>query len=201
MVASDKTWEELADKGNSIVQPFESTQCTRSLAGLGGSSRAISSGLSSAGYDIKLSAEGIKLFQTVHGQSINPKRFNASVFLRDRLPEPVEDGIIYRLPPYTYALGASSEYIRIPRDYMSLCIAKSTYARCGLLVNTTPLEPEWEGVLTIELANLSNSEIEVYSGEGIAQLLLFKLDQDCQVSYADRSGKYQKQKGITLPRA
>ena len=168
-----------------MIEPFED-----SLAKAG----AISAGVSSYGYDMRVSDE-YKIFSAATYQPgfIDPKDFNSGNFT-DYM------GSICVIPPNSYALGRSLEYFRIPRDMLVLCFGKSTYARCGILVNVTPLEPEWEGYLTISISNTTPWPAKVYSNEGIAQLVFFEAKEICETSYADRSGKYQAQRKITLPR-
>lgn len=155
---------------------------------------AISAGVSSYGYDMRVSDE-YKIFSAAADQTgfIDPKDFNRGNFTD-------YTGSICVIPPNSYALGRSLEYFRIPRDMLVLCFGKSTYARCGILVNVTPLEPEWEGYLTISISNTTPWPAKVYSNEGIAQLVFFEAKEICETSYADRSGKYQAQREITLPR-
>lgn len=153
----------------------------------------ISSGVSSYGYDIRLADE----FKTPRGsawpEAIDPKNFGSELFEDFR-------GEVCKIPPNSFVLARSLEYFRIPRDVLVLCFGKSTYARCGVIVNVTPLEPEWEGHLTISISNTSPRPARIYANEGIAQLVFFGVEELCETSYADRSGKYQAQKDITLPR-
>jgi len=152
----------------------------------------ISYGLSSFGYDLRVAGE-FKIFTNINNTIVDPKRFDPASFV------PFE-GEVCIIPPNSFALGTSVEYFRIPRNVMVLCVGKSTYARCGIITNVTPFEPGWEGHVTIEISNTTPLPARIYAGEGIAQALFFESDQACEISYADRRGKYQKQKGITVPR-
>lgn len=185
MLKSDRWFKNNKD----IFHPFEH--------GLNTENNTISYGVSSYGYDIRLAPE-IELFSNAFNGIIDPKKFNKKNLLRlasDRL----ENSVFFILPPNSFSLGRSLEYIKVPRNCAALCIGKSTYARCGLVVNATPLEPEWEGHLTLEFSNTTNLPMKIYPFEGIAQLLFFE-GEDCEVSYKDRKGKYQHQTGITHPK-
>ena len=152
----------------------------------------ISYGLSSMGYDIRVTDE-YKIFTNVHQAVVDPKEFNKESFVDFKGPTCV-------IPPNSFALARSFEYFRLPRSVMGICLGKSSYARCGIVVNITPLEPEWEGHLTIEISNTTPLPARIYSFEGIAQVLFFEAGSLPEVSYADRKGKYQSQQGITLPK-
>lgn len=152
--------------------------------------RLISYGLSSYGYDMRLSHE-FKIFTNVYSSIVDPKAFTEDVFVS------IEDAVCV-IPPNSFALARSMEYFRIPRNVLTMCIGKSTYARCGLIVNVTPFEPEWEGHVTIEISNTTPLPAKIYAGEGIAQVLFFE-GAPCDISYAERNGKYQKQRGVTFP--
>lgn len=152
----------------------------------------ISYGLSSYGYDIRVANE-YKVFTDVHNCVVDPKEFNSKSFVDIRAPYCI-------VPAHSFALSRSVEYFRIPRGVIGLCIGKSTYARCGIVVNITPLEPEWEGHLTLEISNTTPLPAKIYSNEGIAQLIFLESDKICEISYKDRKGKYQSQRGVTLPR-
>ncbi len=152
--------------------------------------RVISYGVSSYGYDIRVARE-FKVFTNVNNSTIDPKQFDAAA-----LVEVTNDVCI--IPPNSFALTRSVEYFKIPRNVLVLCVGKSTYARCGIIVNVTPLEPEWEGHITIEISNTTTLPAKIYANEGIAQLLFFKSDTVCATSYADRQGKYMKQQGVTI---
>jgi dCTP deaminase len=153
---------------------------------------AISYGLSSMGYDIRI-ADEFKIFTNINTTVVDPKGFDPRSFVDFT-------GESCIIPPNSFALGRSLEYLRIPRKVMGICIGKSTYARCGIVVNITPLESEWEGHLTIEISNTTPLPAKIYSNEGIAQVIFLESEQVCEVSYADRGGKYQYQQGITIPR-
>ncbi|MEZ4515634.1 MAG: dCTP deaminase [Chloroflexota bacterium] len=152
----------------------------------------ISYGLSSYGYDIRVSRE-FKIFTNVHSAVVDPKNFTPQSFVDF-------EGDVCVIPPNSFVLAQTVEYFRIPRDVLTVCVGKSTYARCGLIVNVTPFEPEWEGFVTLEISNTTPLPARVYANEGIAQVLFFQADEVCEVSYADRKGKYQKQQSIMLPR-
>lgn len=163
--------------------------------------KMISSGTTSYGYDVKLSGEGLKLFSNQNSTEIDPKRFDALNCLVDPIVHvDLSTGEEYvRIPPNSYLLGVTVEYFNIPRDIMVVCLGKSTYARAGILINTTPIEPEFKGRVVIEIANTTPLPARVYLNEGIAQFLFFKGDRPCETSYADRGGKYQGQVGVQLP--
>ncbi|MFA6030296.1 MAG: dCTP deaminase [Elusimicrobiota bacterium] len=152
----------------------------------------VSYGLSSYGYDIRV-ADEFKIFTNALAGCIDPKAFDPRSFVDFR-------GEHCIVPPNSFALARTVEYFRIPRNVLAVCLGKSTYARCGIIVNVTPLEPEWEGILTIEISNTTPIPAKIYANEGIAQLLFFESDQVCQTSYKDRKGKYQSQTGVVLPR-
>jgi len=166
-----------------MIKPFSETQVSDSI---------ISYGLSSYGYDVTLSNE-FKIFTNALETLIDPKDFSTKLFIDHKAPYCI-------VPPNSIILGKTIEYFRIPRNVLTLCIGKSTYARCGIFVNVTPFEPEWEGHVTIEISNLTPLPVKVYAGEGIAQIIFFEGDDQCEVTYADRKGKYQGQKNIVLPR-
>jgi dCTP deaminase len=152
----------------------------------------ISYGLSSFGYDLRVSDE-FKIFTNVNSAIIDPKAFDERSFVSLQAPSVI-------VPPNSFALARSIEYFRIPRDVLAICVGKSTYARCGIIVNVTPFEPEWEGFATLEISNTTPLPAKVYANEGLCQILFFRSDEACAVSYADRKGKYQKQQGIVLPK-
>jgi len=152
----------------------------------------ISYGLSSYGYDIRVSSE-FKVFTNVHNSIVDPKNFDDRSFVDIEGSECI-------IPPNSFALARTEEYFRIPRDVLVICVGKSTYARCGLIVNVTPLEPTWEGYLTLEISNTTPLPAKVYGEEGIAQLLFFEGDEEPETAYADRQGKYMEQTGVTLPK-
>jgi len=153
---------------------------------------AISYGVSSYGYDIRV-ADEFKIFTNVHSAIVDPKDFN---------PDSMVDfkGAVCVIPPNSFALARTIEYFHIPRSVLTICLGKSTYARCGIIVNVTPFEPEWEGYVTLEISNTTPLPAKIYANEGIAQVLFFEADEECDVSYADKKGKYQKQERIELPK-
>jgi len=166
-----------------MIEPFEDRQVRHGV---------ISYGLSSYGYDIRVANE-FKVFTNINNTVVDPKNFDDRSFVDMRTD-------ICIIPPNSFALAKTVEYFRIPRDVLTVCVGKSTYARCGLIVNVTPFEPEWEGFVTLEISNTTPLPARVYANEGIAQVLFFQSDEVCEVSYADKKGKYQKQQGLTLPR-
>jgi dCTP deaminase len=166
-----------------MIEPFEDRQVRQGV---------ISYGLSSYGYDIRVANE-FKVFTNINNTVVDPKNFDDRSFVDMRTD-------ICIIPPNSFALAKTVEYFRIPRDVLTVCVGKSTYARCGLIVNVTPFEPEWEGFVTLEISNTTPLPARVYANEGIAQVLFFQSDEVCEVSYADKKGKYQKQQGLTLPR-
>jgi dCTP deaminase len=153
---------------------------------------AISYGVSSYGYDLRVSDE-FKIFTNVHSAIVDPKNFASDSFVDFK-------GDVCIIPPNSFALARSIEYFRIPRQVLTICLGKSTYARCGLIVNVTPFEPEWEGFVTLEISNTTPLPAKVYANEGLAQVLFFEADEPCDQSYADKKGKYQGQTGVTPPR-
>lgn len=154
-------------------------------------SGVISYGLSSYGYDARV-ADEFKIFTNVDSAVVDPKNFASDGFV-DRKTD------ICTIPPNSFVLARTVEYFRIPRDTLVICVGKSTYARCGIIVNVTPLEPEWEGHVTLEFSNTTNLPAKIYANEGVAQMLFLESDEVCETSYKDRGGKYQKQRGVTLP--
>jgi len=166
-----------------MIEPFEPDQVREGV---------ISYGVSSFGYDIRVAPE-FKVFTNVHNVVVDPKKFDDRSFV-----DVATDTCL--IPPNSFALARTTEYFRIPRDTLVLCVGKSTYARCGIIVNVTPLEPTWEGYLTLEISNTTPLPAKIYANEGIAQLLFFQSDQEPETAYADRKGKYQNQTGVTLPR-
>lgn len=187
MSIKEDLWILKMAKEKQMIEPFEEEQVRFSPDG----KRLVSFGLSSYGYDIRVSNE-FKVFTNVYNSIVDPKHFTEDAFV-DIL---AEECII---PPNSFALARSVEYFRIPRNILTLCLGKSTYARCGIIVNVTPFEPEWEGHVTIEISNTTPLPAKIYANEGIAQVLFFEAKTPCAVSYADRGGKYQKQRGITVP--
>jgi dCTP deaminase len=166
-----------------MIEPFVESQIR---------SGVVSYGLSSYGYDIRV-ADEFKVFTNINSTVVDPKNFDARSFVDVRAD-------ICIIPPNSFALAKTVEYFRIPRNVLTVCVGKSTYARCGLIVNVTPFEPEWEGYVTLEISNTTPLPAKVYANEGISQVLFFESDEDCEVSYKDKAGKYQKQQGLTLPR-
>ena len=166
-----------------MIEPFVESQMRENV---------VSFGLSSYGYDIRV-ADEFKVFTNINSTVIDPKAFDPRSFVDLKTD-------VCIVPPNSFALARSVEFFRIPRDVVTLCVGKSTYARCGLIVNVTPFEPEWEGFVTLEISNTTPLPARVYANEGIAQVLFFQSDEVCEVSYADKKGKYQKQQGLTLPR-
>ena len=159
--------------------------------------RIISAGASSYGYDMRLADDGFRVFSSVHGLEIDPKHFDESSLIEPTLREADDGAKYYLLPPHHYGLGVTVETFKMPRNVTGVALGKSTYARAGLLVNTTPLEAGWAGRLVVEIGNLANLPLRVYVNEGIGQILFFESDEDCAVSYSDRGGKYQNQTGLT----
>ena len=188
-IKSDRWIREMAEN-QQMIEPFEAGQVRFNDAG----ERLISYGTSSYGYDVRCAPE-FKVFTNVHSVVVDPKNFDEKSFI-----DIVGDECI--IPPNSFALARTVEYFRIPRDVLTICLGKSTYARCGIIVNVTPLEPEWEGHVTLEFSNTTNLPARIYAGEGVAQMLFFQSDSDdvCETSYKDRAGKYMGQRGVTLPR-
>jgi len=166
-----------------MIEPFEDRQVRNGV---------ISYGLSSYGYDIRV-ADEFKVFTNINTTVVDPKNFDDRSFVDMKTD-------VCIIPPNSFALARTVEYFRIPRDVLTVCVGKSTYARCGLIVNVTPFEPEWEGYVTLEISNTTPLPAKVYANEGISQVLFFQSDEVCETSYADKKGKYQKQQGLTLPR-
>jgi dCTP deaminase len=166
-----------------MIEPFEDRQVRAGV---------ISYGLSSYGYDIRVANE-FKVFTNINNTVVDPKNFDDRSFVDMKTD-------VCIIPPNSFALAKTVEYFRIPRDVLTVCVGKSTYARCGLIVNVTPFEPEWEGFVTLEISNTTPLPAKVYANEGISQVLFFQSDEVCEISYADKKGKYQKQQGLTLPR-
>ena len=154
--------------------------------------RVISYGVSSYGYDIRVANE-FMIFTNVHSAIVDPKNFDPKSMFEFK-------GDVCIIPPNSFALARTVEYFRIPRSVLTVCLGKSTYARCGLIVNVTPFEPEWRGYVTLEISNTTPLPAKIYANEGIAQVLFFEADEECEVSYADKKGKYQNQKSIVLPK-
>ena len=170
-----------------MISPFEPDQI-QSLAG----NKVISYGTSSYGYDVRCSSN-FKVFTNINSAVVDPKNFDKNSFVD-------YEGDTCIIPPNSFALASTIEYFKIPRSVLTICLGKSTYARCGIIVNVTPLEPEWEGHVTLEFSNTTTLPAKIYANEGVAQMLFFESDTVCETSYKDRGGKYQKQTGVTLPR-
>lgn len=177
------TWIREQAQNKKMIEPFVESQ---------NRSGAISYGVSSYGYDARVSDE-FKVFTNVDSAVVDPKDFSTQSFV-DRKAD------VCVIPPNSFALARTVEYFRIPRDVLVVCLGKSTYARCGIIVNVTPLEPEWEGHVTLEFSNTTPLPAKIYANEGACQFLFLKADEACEVSYMDRQGKYMKQQGVTLPR-
>ncbi len=193
-VKSDK-WILQKCREQQLIIPFEE-KLIRTVEGR----RIISAGLSSYGYDLRLAPDGFRVFSPIASSEIDPKKFDESSLISAPL-KTSEDGSQYWLmPPHTYALGVTVETFNIPRNVIGICLGKSTYARSGIIVNTTPLEPGWKGRLVLEFANSADLPVRIYANEGIAQVTFFESDEDCETSYADRSGKYQNQEGLVTAR-
>lgn len=171
-----------------MIEPFEPGQVRTS-----GDRKLISYGTSSYGYDVRCAAD-FKVFTNINSAVVDPKAFDANSFVNFQTDECI-------IPPNSFALARTVEYFRIPRNVLTVCLGKSTYARCGIIVNVTPLEPEWEGHVTLEFSNTTPLPARIYANEGVAQMLFFESDEVCETSYADRGGKYQGQTGVTLPKA
>jgi len=166
-----------------MIVPFEEKQHRGDV---------VSYGLSSYGYDVRI-ADEFKIFTNVFGAVVDPKAFDPKSFVDFQ-------GEVCIIAPNSFALGRTVEYFRIPRNVMTICVGKSTYARCGIITNVTPLEPGWEGHITLEISNTTPLPAKIYANEGIAQILFFESDEECMISYADKQGKYQGQRGVTLPK-
>ncbi len=181
-IKSDK-WIAKMARDYQMIVPFEERQVRHGV---------ISYGLSSYGYDIRVASE-FKIFTNVNSAIVDPKNFDEQSFVDFK-------GDVCLVPPNSFALARTVEYFRIPRSVLTLCLGKSTYARCGIIVNVTPFEPEWEGHATLEISNTTPLPARIYANEGIAQVIFFESDEECAISYADKKGKYQAQRDITLPR-
>jgi dCTP deaminase len=177
------SWIRRMARDHKMIEPFVDTQVRGT---------AISYGVSSYGYDIRV-ADEFKIFTNINNTVIDPKNFDPRSFVDVKTD-------VCIVPPNSFALARTIEYFRIPRDVLTVCLGKSTYARCGIIVNVTPFEPEWEGFVTLEISNTTPLPAKIYANEGIAQVLFFQSDEECEVSYADKKGKYLKQQGVTLPK-
>lgn len=176
-------WIEEMSVNHGMISPFEKTAIRKGV---------ISYGVSSYGYDIRV-ADEYKIFTNVNSTIVDPKNFDACNVVEHK-------GETCIVPPNSFALARTIEYFKIPRNVLAICLGKSTYARCGIIVNVTPFEPEFEGYITIEISNTTPLPAKIYSNEGIAQVLFFTGDENCDISYKDKNGKYQRQQGITLPK-
>jgi dCTP deaminase len=185
-IKSDR-WIRRMAEASGMIEPFAPGQ-VRAVDGR----RIVSYGTSSYGYDVRCANE-FKIFTNINSTIVDPKQFDVNNFV-----DIVSD--VCLIPPNSFALARTVEYLRIPRNVMVVCLGKSTYARCGIIVNVTPLEPEWEGHVTLEFSNTTPLPAKIYANEGVAQLLFFESDEVCETSYGDRGGKYQGQTGVTLPR-
>jgi dCTP deaminase len=181
-IKSDK-WIRRMALEHRMIEPFEQRQVRAGV---------VSYGVSSYGYDIRV-ADEFKVFTNINTTVIDPKAFDPRSFVDIKAP-------ICIVPPNSFALARTVEYFRIPRDVLTVCLGKSTYARCGIIVNVTPFEPEWEGTATLEISNTTPLPAKIYANEGIAQVLFFQSDEPCETSYADKRGKYQSQLDVTLPK-
>jgi dCTP deaminase len=185
-IKSDKWIRRMANEYR-MIDPFEPDQ-VKQVEGR----RIVSYGTSSYGYDIRC-ADEFKLFTNINSTIVDPKEFDDKNFVNFK-----GDSVI--IPPNSFALARTVEYFRIPRNVLTVCLGKSTYARCGILVNVTPFEPEWEGYVTLEFSNTTPLPAKIYANEGVAQVIFFESDEVCETSYKDRGGKYQGQRGVTLPK-
>jgi dCTP deaminase len=185
-IKSDKWIRRMAEE-EKMIEPFEPGQ-VKEIDGR----RVVSYGTSSYGYDVRC-ADEFKLFTNVYSAIVDPKKFDDKSFVDMK-------GDYVIIPPNSFALARTVEYFRIPRNVMTICLGKSTYARCGIIVNVTPFEPEWEGYVTLEFSNTTPMPAKIYANEGVAQVLFFEADEVCEVSYKDRGGKYQGQQGVTPPK-
>jgi dCTP deaminase len=185
-IKSDR-WIRRMAEAHGMIDPFEPTQIRRD-----GALPLISFGTSSYGYDIRC-ADDFKIFTNINSVIVDPKQFDQQSFVDVKAP-------VCIIPPNSFALARTVEYFRIPRNVLTLCLGKSTYARCGIIVNVTPLEPEWEGHVTLEFSNTTPLPAKIYANEGVAQVIFIESDEPCEVSYKDRGGKYQGQQGVTPPK-
>jgi dCTP deaminase len=194
IIGSDKNmslksdrWITEMSQNHGMIEPFEPGQVRKHQ-----DQKIISYGVSSYGYDVRCASE-FKIFTNIHSSIVDPKAFDDKSFVS------IESDVCI-IPPNSFALARTVEYFRIPRNVLTICLGKSTYARCGIIVNVTPLEPEWEGHVTLEFSNTTNLPAKIYAYEGVAQMIFLEANEVCEVSYKDRQGKYQGQRGVTLPR-
>lgn len=183
MTIKSDSWIRKQATDHNMISPFIESQKKEGI---------VSYGLSSYGYDARVATE-FKIFTNVNSAIVDPKNFSMNSFVEKNTD-------VCIIPPNSFALGRTVEYFKIPRDVLVICLGKSTYARCGIIVNVTPLEPEWEGHVTLEFSNTTPLPAKIYANEGVCQFLFFQSDEQCDVSYKDRSGKYMQQTGVTLPR-
>jgi dCTP deaminase len=181
-IKSDK-WIRRMALEHKMIEPF----CEKQVR-----DRVVSYGVSSYGYDVRI-ADDFKIFTNINSTIVDPKQFDSRSFVDFK-------GDVCIIPPNSFALARTVEYFRVPRNVLVVCLGKSTYARCGIIVNVTPLEPEWEGIVTLEVSNTTPLPAKIYANEGIAQMLFFESDEMCEISYADKKGKYQGQNALTLPK-
>jgi dCTP deaminase len=181
-IKSDR-WIRRMAREHRMIEPFSDRQVREGV---------ISYGVSSYGYDVRIASD-FKIFTNINSTIVDPKNFDSRSFV-DFV------GDVCVIPPNSFALARTVEYFRIPRNVIVIALGKSTYARCGIILNVTPLEPEWEGIVTLEVSNTTPLPARIYANEGIAQMLFFESDEECEVSYADKKGKYQGQKSLTLPK-
>ncbi len=184
-IKSDRWIRQMAQECG-MIEPFEPEQIRQN-----GSGRVVSFGTSSYGYDVRCAAD-FKVFTNINSAVVDPKAFDENSFVDMHGEQCI-------IPPNSFALARTVEYFRIPRDVLTICLGKSTYARCGIIVNVTPLEPEWEGHVTLEFSNTTPLPAKIYANEGVAQMIFFQSDEQCEISYRERGGKYQGQRGVTLP--
>ncbi len=187
MSIKSDNWIKKMSLEQEMIVPFSEVQVSSS-----GDSKLISYGTSSYGYDVRCSNE-FKIFTNINSAIVDPKDFSEDSFVD------VESDVCI-IPPNSFALARTVEYFKIPRNVLTICLGKSTYARCGIIVNVTPLEPEWEGHVTLEFSNTTPLPAKIYANEGVAQFLFFESDEECEFSYKDKQGKYQGQTGVTLPK-
>jgi dCTP deaminase len=183
MSVKSDNWIRRMAREHRMIEPFADTQVRDGV---------ISYGVSSYGYDMRI-ADDFRIFTNINSTIVDPKKFDPTSFVEFK-------GEICVIPPNSFALARSIEYFRIPRNVITICLGKSTYARCGIIVNVTPFEPEWEGFVTLEVSNTTPLPARIYANEGIAQVLFLESDEVCHTSYADKKGKYQAQQGVTLPK-
>lgn len=187
-IKSDRWIREMSEQ-QGMIQPYVQDQVKRDQSG----NKMISYGTSSYGYDVRCANE-FKVFTNIHSAIVDPKSFDEKSLVT------IESDVCI-IPPNSFALARTVEYFRIPKNVLTICLGKSTYARCGIIVNVTPLEPEWEGHVTLEFSNTTTLPAKIYANEGVAQMLFFESDEQCETTYKQRGGKYQGQTGVTLPKA